>query len=79
MTAADRMAAIAESANFATGMCGDDPLGQDVHWLIRRCKLLEAVRDALPNAIESEDWSELYTALDALTESEKGDGNDSGR
>ncbi len=69
MTAADRMAAITKSANFATGMCGDDPLGQDVHWLVRRCKLLQAVADEA----RKRPWGSgnIGAALDALAESEK--------
>jgi hypothetical protein len=47
------------------------PLTPDIFWLLSYCKLLKAVVDALPGAFESEDWSNLYAALDALAEWEK--------
>ena len=70
MTTAERMAAIAkeETLRVATS-----PVRDDMRYLLKRCERLQAVVDALPGAIESEDWSTLYEALDALAEWEQGD------
>ena len=66
-----------EHRMWGIGIAADEGFAlpaSDLRWLLKRCELLQAVVTALPGAIESEDWSDLYAALDALAEWERGDG-----